>query len=253
MALRSQLAATYAPSTANRILTAVRSVLKECWELGYLSSEDQRRACAVPPIRGQRLPKGRMLSPDELGRLFRACAQDPSPAGRRDAAMLGILCGAGPRRSELVTLDLADYDPVSGALTVRQGKGNKDRRLFPAPGATQALREWLAVRGELASPLFVPISKRGRLLARRLTDKAVTWVLSVRATQAGVAAFSPHDLRRTFISTLLDAGADLATVADLAGHANIATTARYDRRGEAAQRKAAALLRIPFVPMARAS
>jgi site-specific recombinase XerD len=167
--------------------------------------------------------------------------------------MLGLLCGAGPRRSELVNLDLEAYDPVTGALTVRQGKGNKDRRLFPAHGAGQALREWLAVRGELPGPLFVPISTRGRLLARRLTDKAVTWILSVRAAQAGVTTFSPHDLRRTFISTLLDAGADLATVADLAGHANIATTATYDRRGEAAKRKAAALLTIPFVPRARAS
>lgn len=99
----------------------------------------------------------------------------------------------------------------------------------------------------------MPISKRGRLLARRLTDKAVTWILSVRAAQASVATFSPHDLRRTFISTLLAAGADLATVAELAGHANIATTARYDRRGEAAKRKAAALLRIPFISIARAS
>ena len=167
--------------------------------------------------------------------------------------MLGILCGAGPRRTELVNLDLGDYEPLTGALVVRAGKGNKDRRLFPAHGSGQALGEWLAVRGELPGPLFVPISKRGRLLARRLTDKAVTWILSVRAVQAGVAAFSPHDLRRTFISTLLDAGADLATVADLAGHANIATTAKYDRRGEAAKRKAAALLSIPFVSMARAS
>jgi integrase/recombinase XerD len=167
--------------------------------------------------------------------------------------MLGLLCGTGPRRTELVNLDLADYEPLTGALVVRAGKGNKDRRLFPAHGSEQALGEWLAVRGELPGPLFVPISKRGRLLARRLTDKAVTWILSVRAVQAGVAAFSPHDLRRTFISTLLDAGADLATVADLAGHANIATTAKYDRRGEAAKRKAAALLTIPFVSMARAS
>jgi site-specific recombinase XerD len=89
-------------------------------------------------------------------------------------------------------------------------------------------------------------------LPRRLTDKAVTWILQDRAQAAEVAAFSPHDLWRTWISTLLDAGADLVTVADLAGHANIATTAKYDRRGEAAKRNAALPLIVPFVPTTRA-
>jgi integrase len=166
--------------------------------------------------------------------------------------MLAVLYGSGPRRSELVQLDLEDYDPARGLLTVRRGKGNKDRPLF-VDGAGAALREWLAVRGQAPGPLFVPVSKRGRLLPRRLSDKAVTWILQTRAAQAGVAAFSPHDLRRTFISALLDASVDLATVADLAGHANISTTAKYDRRGEAAKRNAAARLIVPFVPMARAS
>jgi integrase len=145
-------------------------------------------------------------------------------------------------------LDLGDYHPATSALSVRAGKGSKDRQLFAGNGSTEALRQWLVMRGQAAGPLLVAISKRGRLLPRRLSDKAMTWILQDRATAAGIAtAFSPHDLRRTWISTSLDAGADLATVAELAGCANIAITAKYDRRGDAPKRKAAELLTVPFV------
>jgi integrase len=247
-AIRARLMEDRAPAGVNKILAAVRGVLQEAWRLGLIDGETYQRATDLRTVRGERLARGRALSRRELQRLFQACAKDGSPAGRRDAALIGVLYGSGLRRSEVVALDLADYHPDTAELRVRQGKGNKDRLCYVTAGAAAALAEWLAVRGDDAGSLFWPAGGRGRpLLNRRMSDQAVLLVLRRRATQARVSLFTPHDLRRTFISDLLDAGADMVTVQKLAGHATVQTTARYDRRGEEARRRASELLHVPFV------
>jgi site-specific recombinase XerD len=244
-AVRAALAERYAPSTANGCLAALRGVLKECWRLGLMSADELQMACDVPRVKGERLPKGRAISAGEMGALMATCDDAARAIDVRDAAVLAVLFGAGLRRAELVALDARDYDTESGALTVRSGKGNKARVTYAEGGARTALLDWLAVRGDGAGPLFCRIRKGDRITHERLTPQAVLHVVETRVEEARVAHCSPHDFRRTFVSELLDAGADIAAVQKLAGHANVQTTARYDRRGERAKRKAAALLHVP--------
>lgn len=245
-ALRAWLAERCAPATANRHLAALRGVLKECWRLGLVDADSFQRAIDVPSVRAETLPRGRALEAGELRSLFAACAGSQKPSGVRDAALLSVLYGAGLRRAEAAALDLRDYDPATGALTVRCGKGRKDRLAYVPAGGRAALSAWLELRGLEAGALFFPITKGGLLEPRRMTDQAVADACQRQATAARLRSFSPHDLRRSFVSHLLDAGADLATVRRLAGHAQVTTTTRYDRRGEETKRQAAELLHVPY-------
>ena len=115
-----------------------------------------------------------------------------------------------------------------------------------AGGAKEALADWMAVRSTGDGPLFTRYRKGGKRLEAGLTTQAIYHICKEREKRTGISAFSPHDFRRTFVGDLLDHGADIVTVQKLAGHANVATTARYDRKGERAKRKAAELLHVPY-------
>ena len=146
----------------------------------------------------------------------------------------------------MVNLDLENWDPEAGKLTIVRGKRNKSRTSYLAGGAAAALEDWLDLRGAAAGPLFIEVNKGGKFIFHRLTTQAIYNLLRKRGNQAGVTGFSPHDMRRTFVSDLLEAGADIAIIARLAGHESVTTTAKYDRRPEEAKKKAAGLLHVPY-------
>jgi site-specific recombinase XerD len=188
-----------------------------------------------------------------LGATLAACDADPSPAGRRDGALLAVLYTTGTRRAEIAGLALADYDPAERSLRVR-GKGDKERTVYVTEQAAARLDMWVAARGRTPGALFPPINKGGRCGTRVVagrpefahpTGQAIAGMVARRLTAAGAGAHTPHDFRRTFIGELLDAGVDLATAQQLVGHASPATTARYDRRPGRRRRAAVDRLRLP--------
>jgi site-specific recombinase XerD len=243
--VRTKLSERLAPATSNRILAALKGTLKCAFKLGLITADHYTRAAMIEPVRGSRLPKGREVSAGELRALFDVC-DSATPGGARNAALLAILFGAGLRRSELVGLDLANFDHDTGALVVL-GKGRKERKGWVTNGSRDALDAWLAFRGSEPGPLFLPVRRGGRIEARRLTDGAVAELVRRLAAKARIATLAPHDARRTFVGSLLSLGADLSTVQQLAGHASPSTTSRYDRRSDQTRKSAAELLHVPFV------
>jgi integrase/recombinase XerD len=233
-------------ATINKSLCALRGVLREAWRLDLMTAEEFARAIDVSAVRGSTPLRGRALSPHEVAALFQACMGDSSPAGPRDAVILALGFGAGLRRAEMTGLDLCDVSLDQEVVRVA-GKGNKIREVPIKGGTIEALRAWYEHRGTEPGPLLCSVRKGGRLYSTRLAPQAILRVCDKRARQAGVSVFSPHDMRRSYVSALLDCGVDLATASDLAGHSSAKTTQRYDRRGERARHAAAAQIAVPFV------
>ncbi|MEM7249306.1 MAG: tyrosine-type recombinase/integrase [Acidobacteriota bacterium] len=191
------------------------------------------------------------MKASETQRLFDACAVTDGGRARHpasaasDAAGVALLYGLGLRRAEVVALDVEDLDRETGALLIR-GKGSKVRTVYLTNGARAAVVDWLEHRGDEPGPLLCPVNRAGVVTVRRMTDQALYLALRRLGKRAGLSSLSPHDMRRTFCGDMLDAGADLAVVQAMMGHASPTTTAKYDRRGERAKRAAAELRSVPY-------
>ncbi len=207
------------PRSIQRGLSALRGFFDHLVATRRLEDNPARGIRAPRPPR----PLPKVLEVDEVTRLLDA--RPDGPLGRRDLAMLELLYSSGMRLSELVGLDREDLDLAAGEVVVL-GKGRVERKLPVGRMALKALRDWLGVREELASPgeaaLFV--GRRGRRLSAR--------GVQLRLRRFGRAAGSerplhPHLFRHSFASHLLESSGDLRAVQELLGHRRVSTTQVY--------------------------
>jgi integrase/recombinase XerD len=212
----------YATSTVARTLVAVRGFHKFLVSEG-LASEDPTSEVS-PPTPARTLPKA--LSAEQVGRLLSSPVGD-APAVLRDRALLEVLYATGLRISELVGLDLDDVDAEDRLVRCR-GKGEKDRVVPLGRQAANAVEAW-RVRGR---PAFTPRSAALFCNVRggRLTRQGGWKIIRKHADAVGLAGkVSPHTLRHSFATHLLEGGADVRVVQELLGHASVSTTQIYTR------------------------
>ena len=210
----------YMPAAIRRKLVALRRFYR------YLSVEgvrtDDPTVGIDPPKLPKRLPV--VLGEDDVARLLRT----PSPAGRtafqkyRDRAILEVLYASGIRRAEVASLDLADVDLERRIMRVT-GKGNKQRTVLINEAAADAMRAYLGYRPRTNDAAFF-IGRRGE----RLGVRAVWEIVKTIERLSGMAIHAtPHVMRHSFATHLLENGADLMTIKELLGHESLATTQIY--------------------------
>ena len=220
-------------ATAARKLAAVRTFLRYLRREGLIA--DDPGALVATPKRDLRMPAH--LSEGEVTALI-AAPSDQTPLGRRDRAILELFYAAGIRLSELVGLGLEDVN-LSAKMARVLGKGGKERIIPFNNSAAKAIRAYLADRERVmrsragggsvdtgrrrrAQPLFV--NYRGGRLTARSVDRLVRRYVAASSARLGI---SPHALRHSFATHLLQRGADLRAIQELLGHARLSTTQRY--------------------------
>jgi integrase/recombinase XerD len=211
-------------TSAARCLVAVRG-LHRFLLLEGITGQDPA-ADVRPPAAPKRLPKA--ISTSQVERLLEAASVGGTPSSLRDRALLEVLYGCGARISEAVGLDVDDIDTEDGAVRLL-GKGGKERVVPVGSFARAAVEEYLvrarpgfAVRGAGTPALF--LNTRGGRLSRQSAWAA----LRAGAERAGLGTdVSPHTLRHSFATHLLDGGADVRVVQELLGHASVTTTQIY--------------------------
>ena len=219
----------HARTSVARKVSALRTFTRYLRREGCIDADPA--VLAVAPKREQKVPAH--LSVDEMSQLLET-PDTSAPLGRRDRAILELFYASGIRLSELVALDLEDVD-LSGRMIRVMGKGRKERIVPFNKSTEKSLRKWYADRSLLArreperrrtshegAALFV--NARGGRLTGRSVQRLVARYVASCSTRFGI---SPHALRHSFATHLLQAGADLRAIQELLGHVRLSTTQRY--------------------------
>ena len=214
------------PSTIARKLSTLRSFGTFLVRRGIRA--DNPVKLVAMPRRPRVLP--RFLSVDEASNVMET-PNSETPAGRRDRALLEVMYGSGLRVSELCALDVDDVEGTQGTVKVRQGKGGKERIVPLGGAAMKALDGYLELRDKLRHPRTRAQDPRALFLnvrGGRLTTRSVARLVNKSSVQAGTrVTVSPHALRHSCATHLLDGGADLRSIQEILGHASLRTTQRY--------------------------
>lgn len=218
--VRGQSAAGMKKNTQNYHLIALRSFLKYLMKRGVTSLSPEKIELAKTAQRHLDL-----ISVQELNRLLTAPTGDELPA-LRDRAILELFFSTGLRVSELVSLN-RDLDLSKDEFSIR-GKGEKIRVVFLSDSAKEAIKKYLKARKDMDEPMFIQLSNIGKKKAARLTSRSIERLVKHYAIKAGISKkVTPHVIRHSFATDLLQNGADIRSVQMMLGHANIATTQIY--------------------------
>jgi integrase/recombinase XerD len=214
-----------AASSAGRAVVAVRGLHAYAAAQGLTAADPARGV--KPPQPPRRLPKA--ISVDEVERLLAAASLGDAPAGLRDRALLEFLYGTGARISEAVGLDVDDLELTGEGAVRLAGKGGKERIVPVGSYARQALEAYLVRARPALAPAVKTAVPAVFLNARggRLTRQGAWMVLRAATARAGLGPLSPHTLRHSFATHMLDGGADIRVVQELLGHASVTTTQIY--------------------------
>ena len=235
-----------APATINLHLYGMKGVAREAWSMDLMPQAAYLKIQALKGLHYARLPTGRSLTAHQCKKLLDVC-EDGSLRGIRDRAILAVMMGCGLRRAEVSSLEVANWNEKDRTFTFI-GKGNKQRRVYLPPDLIDPLTRWINIRGLDEGAIFPAIYKGNGehefFKIRNMLPSSINRIVSRRAKQAKIPKLTPHDLRRTFATKMLNAGIDLFVLQQSMGHASLATTVRYDRRGEHAKEKAAKALKF---------